>query len=144
MSTNSEIISKIVNYIENHIAEDLDLDRIAEISRYSKYHICRMFTNEVGCGIHQYIQRRRLTDAARQLIYTEKTIIEIAFATGYGSQQAFSLAFKRLYLESPQSYRRNKEFWPIQLKYVVNSKILQHKGKVSYGNFNIKCEVKVA
>lgn len=145
MDANIEVISKIVEYIEEHLEEDLDLDKIAEISGYSKYHISRVFNDRVGETIHQYIQKRRLTEAARNLVFTNKPIVDIAFSTGYESQQAFSLAFKRLYMESPQIYRKNKVFWPIKLKAVMNSKVFkQSRENVSYNNFNIKCEVKAA
>lgn len=145
MEASTEVILKIVEYIERHLEEDLDLDKIAEISGYSKYHISRVFNDRVGETIHQYIQKRRITEAARNLVFTNKPIVDIAFSTGYESQQAFSLAFKKLYMESPQTYRKNKVFWPIQLKVVMNSKVFkQRRENVSYNNFNIKCEVKAA
>ena len=76
-----------------------------------------MFSNIVGCTLHQYIQKRRLTEAARQLVYTNKSIIDISFNAGYETQQSFTLAFKRLYVESPQAYRKRKDFFPMQLKF---------------------------
>lgn len=93
MEASTEVILKIVEYIERHLEEDLDLDKIAEISGYSKYHISRVFNDRVGETIHQYIQKRRITEAARNLVFTNKPIVDIAFSTGYESQQAFSLAF---------------------------------------------------
>ncbi|MFR1708270.1 MAG: helix-turn-helix domain-containing protein [Clostridium sp.] len=145
MEASTEVILKIVEYIERHLEEGLDLDKIAEISGYSKYHISRVFNDRVGETIHQYIKKRRITEAARNLVFTNKPIVDIAFSTGYESQQAFSLAFKKLYMESPQTYRKNKVFWPIQLKVVMNSKVFkQRRENVSYNNFNIKCEVKAA
>ncbi|WP_227823257.1 helix-turn-helix domain-containing protein [Clostridioides sp. ZZV14-6345] len=55
----------IIFLIEENLTENLNLDKIANIANYSKYHLHRMFTNIVGFTIHQYIQRRRLTEAAR-------------------------------------------------------------------------------
>lgn len=142
MKTNIEIISKVIDYIEERLTteENLDLDKIADIANYSKFHLHRMFSNIVGCTIHQYIQKRRLTEAARQLVYTNKSIIDISLNSGYETQQSFTLAFKRLYGESPQAYRKRQDFLPIQLKF--------EKQKISnissYTNLNMKCEVKVA
>lgn len=96
-----------------------------------------MFENTANCTIYQYIKKRRLTEAARQLVYTKASIIDIAVNAGYESQQSFSSAFKKMYRKSPQEYRRNKEFWPIQLKFVNNNAIYNSK-------FNIRCEVKAA
>ncbi|HGM3313879.1 TPA: helix-turn-helix transcriptional regulator, partial [Clostridioides difficile] len=45
---------EIIDYIEENLTENLNLDKIADIANYSKYHLHRMFTNIVGCTIHQY------------------------------------------------------------------------------------------
>lgn len=142
MKTNIEIISKVIDFIEERLTteENLDLDKIADIANYSKFHLHRMFSNIVGCTIHQYIQKRRLTEAARQLVYTNKSIIDISLNAGYEAQQSFTLAFKRLYEESPQAYRKRQIFLPIQLKF-EKQKI---KNISSYTNLNMKCEVKAA
>ena len=111
MKTNTDVIMEIIDYIEENLTENLNLDKIAYIANYSKYHLHRMFTNVVGCTIHQYIQRRRLTEAARQLIFTDKYIIDIAITVGYSTHQSFTLAFRNLYKESPQVYRNKDEFY---------------------------------
>ncbi|OOM82151.1 transposon Tn10 TetD protein [Clostridium puniceum] len=142
MKANTEIISKVINFIEENLTteENLDLDKIADTANYSKYHLHRMFSSIVGCTIHQYIQKRRLTEAARQLVYTDKSIIDISLTSGYETQQSFTLAFKRLYEQSPQSYRKRQIFLPIQLKF-EKQKV---KNISSYTNLTMKCEVKVA
>lgn len=141
MKTNADVISKVIEFIENHLTdeENLDLEKIADASNYSKFHLHRMFSQTVGCTIHQYIQRRRLTEAARQLVFTDKSIIDIAFISGYETQQSFTLAFKRLYQESPQVYRKRKNFWPKQLEFQQ-----QKVECISYTNLNMRYEVKAA
>ena len=57
---------------------------------------------------YKYIQGRRLTLAARELVETKKPITEIAYEAHYNSQQAFTLAFHQLYLCTPQTYRKEK------------------------------------
>ena len=58
---NIENITAVIDYVEDHLTEKLDLDRIAEAVHYSKYHLHRMFADTVGLTVHDYIQRRRLT-----------------------------------------------------------------------------------
>lgn len=140
MKTNVDVISKVVDFIEEHLMDELHLEKIAHIGCYSKYHFHRMFADVVGCTIHQYIQRRRLTEAARQLVYTDKPIIDIAFIAAYETQQSFTLAFKKLYKQSPQVYRKNKEFKSIQLKY----KRQKVEYISSYTKLNMICGGKVA
>lgn len=108
------MIKKIVDYIEEHLDEDLPLDKIAKELNYSKYYIVRTFAQETGVTIYKYIQGRRLTLAAQELVESEKPIVEIAYEAHYGSQQAFTLAFQQVYLCTPLVYRRNGIFYPAQ------------------------------
>ena len=117
MSTNIEIISNLIDYIDDNLYEDLSLDKIAEKSGYSKFHLHRMFSFVVGFPIHAYVKRRQLTEAARQLVKTKKPIIDIAIDCGYTSQQAFTSSFKTLYKKSPDKYRKKNKFIPMQLKF---------------------------
>lgn len=110
----SDIVKKIADYIENHIEEDLPLDKIAEELHYSKYYLARIFAEKTGCTIYRYIQGRRLTLAAQELVETKKPIVEIACEAHYGSQQAFTLAFEQRYLCTPQVYRKRGVFYPVQ------------------------------
>ena len=109
-----------IDYIENNLADKLDLEIVAGAVHYSKYHLHRIFTETVGLTIHDYVQRRKLTEAAKLLIFSDKPIIEIALIAGYESQQAFTTIFKLLYKKSPHQYREAEEFYPLQLRYVLN------------------------
>lgn len=113
MSENS-IVKKIADYIEKHLDEDLSLDKIAKDLNYSKFYIARTFAQKTGITVYKYIQGRRLTLAAQKLVETKKPVIEIAFEAHYNSQQAFTLAFSRLYLCTPQIYRKTGNFCPKQ------------------------------
>jgi AraC-like DNA-binding protein len=106
-----------IEYIENHLTEKIDLDIVADAVHYSKYHLHRLFTATVGLTIHDYIQRRKLTEAAKLLVFSAKTIMEIALLAGYESQQAFTGIFKAMYKQSPLQFRRNEVFYPLQLEY---------------------------
>lgn len=109
-----------MNLLERDVQKKLDLDTIAEAVHYSKFYLHRMFTRTVGITIHDYIRRRQLTEAARQLIFSEKPIIEIAMSSGYESQQAFSDIFKSMYKQTPMEYKKNKRFYPLQLPVSLN------------------------
>jgi AraC-like DNA-binding protein len=116
-------IETVIDYIESHLDEKLDLEKVAEAVHYSKYHLHRMFTNTVGMTIHDYVQRRQLTEAAKLLIFSAKPIIEVAFLCGYESQQAFSSAFKSMYKVPPAQYRDSGTFYPLQLRFVLHKNI---------------------
>lgn len=120
MKTNIDTIQEVVDYIDNHLEEKLNLDIISSEMNYSKYHLCRMFVSVVGFTVHNYIQRRRLTEAARLLIFTDKPIMEVALFAGYETQQSFTIGFKALFKCTPQAFRRKRNFYPFQLKFVVD------------------------
>ena len=120
MLKNIKTITAAIDYIESHLYENLDLETIANAVHYSKYHLHRMFTNTAGLTIQTYAQRRRLTEAAKLLVLSDKPILEIALMTGYQSQQAFSDIFKAMYKKSPKRYREEKDFYPLQLRYILN------------------------
>ena len=112
-------IETVIEYIENHLDEKLTLETVAEAVHFSKFHLHRMFTETTGMTIHDYVQRRQLTEAAKLLVFSDKPIIEISFLCGYESQQAFSAAFKSMYKIPPAEYRENCVFYPLQLRFTL-------------------------
>ena len=116
-------IEKVIDYIELHLDEKLDLEKVSEAVHYSKYYLHRMFTNTVGMTIHDYVQRRQLTEAAKLLVFSSKPIIEVAFLCSYESQQAFTSAFKSMYKVPPAQYRDSGTFYPLQLRFVLHKNI---------------------
>lgn len=115
------LIKKVVEYIENHLEDNLSLDKISHELSYSKYYMERVFVKKTGCTIYKYIQGRRLTLAAQKLVETEKPVIEISYEAQYSSQQAFALAFRQAYFCTPQTYRKNGTFYPVQPKINVEN-----------------------
>ncbi len=116
------IVSQAIRYIEEHLHEKMDLDTVALALHYSKYHLHRIFTKTVGLTIHDYVKRRQLTEAAKLLVFSEKPIIEIAFMSGYESQQAFTDIFKAMYKTSPAEFREMENFYSLQLEIYLKEK----------------------
>lgn len=122
MSTNLDTIQEVIDYIDADLGEMLNLDSIAVKTGYSKYHLSRMFTAVVGLSLRHYIRRRRLTEAAQRLVFTDRPIAELAFEAGYETQQSFTKGFRELYKCSPQAYRKRGDFYPLQLKLEVDGR----------------------
>lgn len=121
--SNNTVVKKTVDYIETHMDEELSLDKIADALHYSKFYLARIFAQETGSTVYKYIQGRRLTLAARKLVETRQPIVEIAYEAQYDSQQAFTLAFKRVYECTPKIYRQNGVFYPKQSKICMRSSL---------------------
>lgn len=108
------IVSQALRYIEDNLNGKLELEQVAAALHYSKYHLHRVFTKTVGFTIHDYVQRRQLTEAAKLLVFSQKPIIDIALISGYESQQAFTSVFKAMYKTTPAEFREAEEFYPLQ------------------------------
>ena len=114
---NVKKITAAIDYIEGRLTQPLDLDGVAEAVHYSKYYLHRTFSKLVGMTIHDYIQRRRLTEAAKLLVFSAQPILEVALLAGYESQQAFTSVFTAMYKLPPNQFRENERFYPLQLKF---------------------------
>lgn len=121
----THIVSQAIRFIENNLNEKLDLETVAAALHYSKFHLHRLFTKTVNLTIHEYAQRRQLTEAAKLLVFSEKPIIEIALISGYESQQAFTSIFKAMYKTTPAEFREAEEFYPLQLEIHLKDEIVK-------------------
>lgn len=101
-------LERAILYIENHLEEDLKVEDAASAAGYSYYHLTRQFNALLGESVGSYIRKRRLAKAAKELLYTDKRIIDIALECGFESAEGFSRAFKALYNSSPVIYRKNR------------------------------------
>jgi len=123
MGDNSLIcIDSVIAYIEENLNGNLDLGTVADAVHYSKYHLHRVFSETVGMTLHDYANRRQLTEAAKLLVFSDKPIIEIASICGYESPQSFTSAFKAMYKTAPAQYRDKGCFYPLQLRFTLHQK----------------------
>ncbi|WP_110928945.1 helix-turn-helix transcriptional regulator [Bacillus massiliglaciei] len=102
----SKITQRTISFIEENLTEDIQLDHFPTIIGYSKYHLLRVFKQETGKRIGEYIRLRRLALASMLLLQTDESIITIAFYCRFQSQEAFSRAFKEVYSLPPGKYRK--------------------------------------
>ena len=98
-------IQMALDYIEVHLGDKLTVDEISKAAGFSKFYFHRTFLSEVGIPIYDYIKKRRLADAASALLNTDASILEIALACHFESQEAFTRAFKSVYQLPPGRYR---------------------------------------
>lgn len=114
-------VTAAIDYIENHLAGPLTLDTVAAGVHCSKYHLHRTFSNLTGLTLHDYIQRRKLTESAKLLVFSAEPILDLALLAGYESQQAFTDVFTAMYKRSPNRCREEEKFYPLQLKFEFGS-----------------------
>lgn len=83
-----------LRYIEEHLADEIDLREAARLAACSEYHFQRMFSFLAGISLSEYIRRRRLTLAAFELESSNARVIDVAVKYGYGSADSFARAFQ--------------------------------------------------
>ena len=103
---NNFVVEKIRRYIDEHYAENLNLESLAEVVSVNAYHLSCAFKKITGYSPQQYILRRRIGKAQCLLIYTSLSLTEIAARVGYDDSNYFSRAFKKIIGMSPRLYRQ--------------------------------------
>jgi len=101
-----ERIERAVDFMEEHLKEKLTIGMIAEKAFFSKYHFIRVFTAMTGETVGSYLRKRRLSKSARELIHSDRSILDIAFEYQFESQEAYTRSFKKVYHTSPGKYRK--------------------------------------
>lgn len=101
-------IKKSIEYIEDNLDNKIELKELSDKAFLSKYHFHRVFHSVVGEPVAEYIRKRRLKEAASELITTDNKIVDIALKYQFSSQEAFTKAFKRIYGVPPREFRTSK------------------------------------
>ncbi len=102
----SEIVNQAINYIMQHIGEEIRIEDVAKHCNFSKYHFSRIFKAETGESIYAFIKRLKLEQSAFRLkVERGKTITDIGFEYGY-SPSNYSSVFKEYHNASPMEFRK--------------------------------------
>ena len=142
-----DTISKAIQYVEDHITEDLTVDIISEYVNTSAFYFQKGFSMLCGFSITEYIRKRRLTLAGEELAAGKDKIIDIALKYGYDSPDSFTRAFTRLHGMTPTIARKEqvmlKSFVPLKIKlsleggYLMDYKIVNKKAFTVIANEKI-------
>ena len=105
---NLKDLNDTLEYIEEHLLDEIDLNQVDRIAGSSNYHFQRMFTYLAQISLHEYIKRRRLSLAAIDCIHTNERILDIALKYGYQSNDSFTRAFVGFHGITPSYLRKHK------------------------------------
>lgn len=98
-------VRQMIEFIESHYAEKISLDDVLPSLSYSKSHVARLFREATGCSFVFYLNRYRIEKSCMELLYTDKSICDIAIDNGFNNVQYFSKMFRENTGMTPGKYR---------------------------------------
>ncbi|MEK4526834.1 hypothetical protein CXK86_12285 [Paenibacillus sp. BGI2013] len=101
------IVDKVQTYIEDHLSHGLSLDELGKVAHLHPVYFSKLFKQETGENVSNYISRKRLEKASQLLQDSELRVADIAQMVGYRKNQYFIQLFKVEYGVTPYQYRRN-------------------------------------
>src|SRR5471030_64776 len=134
-------ITDAIDYINRELGNNISIEDISNISGFSTSHFYKLFTSLTGFTVKEYIRNKRLAEAAKKLVKTDKRIIDVAMDANFQSHEVFTRAFTSLYGISPLKYRRNRN--EILLYEKFNDYIKCIEKKFGYKNDDINITVQV-
>lgn len=94
-------------YIIEHLTENLSLKQVADKAGVSTAYLSTLFTQHLGCGFVDYLNKTRIEYACHYMQDAEMKIYEIAFRVGFHDEKYFSRVFKKVMGQSPSEYRKS-------------------------------------
>ena len=101
----AKVVKLTIDYIRKNFRRDIKLDDIAEYLRYNKFYLCRVFKDETGQTIQNFILELRINNAKVLLKKTNMQLTEIVYGCGFSSQAYFCHIFKKCTGMTPLQYR---------------------------------------
>lgn len=134
-------IKFVIDYIEDHLKEELDNKTLAQVSGYSEYHFIRVFRKHVHLTPADYIRKRRISEIVRRIGEKKRTMSDIAFEYGFNSKENFTRAFKKEYNILPTEWKTANcslrlfmpfSFEPFNLQPTVSMRYLEEFTLIAY------------
>ena len=103
-ANHKETIERVIQFIKDHINEDLSLDAVAEYASFSPIHFHNFFKQSTGKTLREYVEEQRIQKAVNLLFSSNLTLSDIAYECGFSSQSYFSFVFKKRMGMTPREY----------------------------------------
>ena len=115
-------VRKALEYIEEHLHEDISVQDIADSVNISEYIFCKGFAVMTGYSVSEYIRNRRLYLSALEVRERNKNIIDIAFDYGYETPESYTKAFTRFHKNTPSAVKNGASFvtfLPLKINIII-------------------------
>lgn len=115
-----EQIQITVDYIEEHISEEIKIENLAKLASLSQFYYQRLFSRLVKKPVYEYVKLRRLAKVSEVLLDKNKRILDIALDYGFSSHETLTRSFKDAFGITPEEYRTK----PVRLNNFVKPQLL--------------------
>src|SRR5262245_9616173 len=99
-------LARVRDLLDDRFAKPLTLAELAQLADVHPVHVAAAFRRQYGCTVGQYVRRRRIEYACRELTSSATGLAEVALAAGFADQSHFCRTFKRLTGLTPAAYRQ--------------------------------------
>jgi AraC family transcriptional regulator len=132
-------VNRVIDHIRDHLAEDLSLERLAQVAAFSPFHFHRVFRAITDETLFAFIQRLRLERAAVALTYRpDESVLAVALDHGFSSAATFARAFKAHFGMSAMEWRRGgAKRWSKRSKANRNPGKAPRRGRRDHARMNV-------
>ena len=106
-SLSTRDLRRVCDFMIDHLAEDIRLDDLAELTGLTAKHFSRAFKKSTGLPPHQYLIVQRIEAAKQRLINAKTSLADIALACGFADQSHFAATFRKVVGVPPGTWRRH-------------------------------------
>lgn len=100
-------VQRVQDHVRRNLHEDLKLEDLADVAHMSRFHFARVFKSQTGETLNRFVRRARLEHAARLMrARPERSLLDVALDSGFGSAQDFSRVFRQHFGIAPSSWDR--------------------------------------
>lgn len=102
----TERVLRVLVHIQKHLDDELSLDDLAAVARFSPFHFHRIFRGMVGESVKEHVRRLRVERAAHLLKFSDEQVVRLALDAGYETHESFTRAFAAMFGVSPSEFRK--------------------------------------
>lgn len=110
-----------IEFIEANLRGEIGVGDVASCVSYSQFYFSREFARHTHCTVYDYILRRKLTEACKELFGEKIKIVDLAFRYGFQSHEVFTRAYKKMFGETPSE---SKALKPLALFEAIDAEYL--------------------
>ena len=138
-------IQRAIDYTEEHLTENINMEEAAKAAASSLFHFQRIFSMLTGFTLGDFIRMRRLSLAAQELCKSRSRIIDTALKYGYDSPESFTRAFTRFHGITPSEVKKGanaKSFSRLSVKPILSGGNLMDYRIEKKDSFKLICKRK--